>query len=140
MSEIGRVGGRPGPAARGRAEVEAVIQARSWQARAISLLRRRHCCRCIVLLVVVGTFVNSAFPDRPNFTGIGQQASALGVIVVGETLILLIGGMDLSLEGDLRPGADDRGLADRAQSRRSAAGTLAQPLPGHPVCCSPSAR
>jgi simple sugar transport system permease protein len=31
-------------------------------------------------------------------TGIGQQISALGVVVVGESLILLIGGMDLSLE------------------------------------------
>src|SRR6202035_2315647 len=34
-----------------------------------------------------------------NFSGIGQQVSALGVTVVGESLILLIGGMDLSLEG-----------------------------------------
>ena len=34
-----------------------------------------------------------------NFSGIGLQASALGVTVVGESLILLIGGMDLSLEG-----------------------------------------
>ncbi|HUN33443.1 MAG TPA: ABC transporter permease, partial [Trebonia sp.] len=34
-----------------------------------------------------------------NISGIGQQISALGVVVVGESLILLIGGMDLSLEG-----------------------------------------
>ena len=31
-------------------------------------------------------------------SGVGQQVSALGVTVVGESLILLIGGMDLSLE------------------------------------------
>ena len=33
-----------------------------------------------------------------NITGLGQQISSLGVVVVGESLILLIGGMDLSLE------------------------------------------
>jgi simple sugar transport system permease protein len=38
------------------------------------------------------------FLSVTNFSGIGQQVSALGVIVVGESLILLIGGMDLSLE------------------------------------------
>ena len=48
---------------------------------------------------MVGTFVNSAFLTVSNISGIGQQISALGVVVVGESLILLIGGMDLSLEG-----------------------------------------
>jgi len=33
-----------------------------------------------------------------NFSGIGEQSAALGVVVVGESLILMIGGMDLSLE------------------------------------------
>jgi hypothetical protein len=47
----------------------------------------------------VGTVVNPAFLTASNFSGIGQQVSALGVTVVGESLILLIAGMDLSLEG-----------------------------------------
>ncbi len=42
--------------------------------------------------------VSPAFFTVSNFAGIGQQSSALGVVVVGESLILLIGGMDLSLE------------------------------------------
>jgi simple sugar transport system permease protein len=42
--------------------------------------------------------VSPAFLTVSNFAGIGQQSSALGVVVVGESLILLIGGMDLSLE------------------------------------------
>ena len=99
MSEVGESAAGSGPAARGRAEVEAVIQGRSRQARAFSLLQEAALLPVIILLVVVGTFVNSAFLTVPNFTGIGQQVSALGVIVVGESLILLIGGMDLSLEG-----------------------------------------
>jgi simple sugar transport system permease protein len=52
----------------------------------------------LVLLIIVGTIVSPAFLTLSNFAGIGQQSSALGVVVVGESLILMIGGMDLSLE------------------------------------------
>src|SRR5215469_8515106 len=86
-------------AERGRVAIEAIMQGRSRQAAAISWLREAALLPVIVVLIVVGTFVNSAFFAVSNFTGIGQQIAALGVIVVGESLILLIGGMDLSLEG-----------------------------------------
>ena len=52
----------------------------------------------LVLLLIVGAIASPAFLTVSNFAGIGQQSSALGVVVVGESLILLIGGMDLSLE------------------------------------------
>ncbi len=52
----------------------------------------------LAVLIVVGALLNSHFLTVSNITGIGQQISALGVVVVGESLILLIGGMDLSLE------------------------------------------
>jgi simple sugar transport system permease protein len=52
----------------------------------------------LAVVLVVGAVLNSHFLTVSNMTGIGQQASALGVVVVGESLILLIGGMDLSLE------------------------------------------
>ncbi|MFC1417991.1 ABC transporter permease [Streptacidiphilus cavernicola] len=52
----------------------------------------------LVLLLVVGALVSPVFFTVSNIAGIGQQISALGVVVVGESLILLIGGMDLSLE------------------------------------------
>src|SRR4029077_16648549 len=52
----------------------------------------------LAVLLVVGTILNSHFLTVSNLTGIGQQVSSLGVVVVGESLILLIGGMDLSLE------------------------------------------
>jgi simple sugar transport system permease protein len=52
----------------------------------------------LVLLLVVGAVASPAFLTVSNFAGIGQQSSALGVVVVGESLILMIGGMDLSLE------------------------------------------
>ena len=71
---------------RGRAAVEAVLQGRSRSAAAISLLREAALLPVLVILLIVGAFLNSAFLTVSNFSGIGQQISALGVIVVGESL------------------------------------------------------
>ena len=124
---------------RGRAAVEAILQGRSRSAVAISLLREAALLPVLILLIVVGSFVNSAFLTVSNISGIGQQISALGVVVVGESLILLIGGMDLSLEGTLRAGPDGRGLAHRPGGgvrRRHGP----QPLPRRSSSCSRSVR
>jgi simple sugar transport system permease protein len=64
----------------------------------VNLVRQAALLPVLVVLIVAGAFINSAFFTVDNFTNIGQQISALGVTVVGESLILLIGGMDLSLE------------------------------------------
>jgi simple sugar transport system permease protein len=64
----------------------------------VGVLREVALLPVLVLLIIVGTVVSPAFFTVSNFAGIGQQSSALGVVVVGESLILLIGGMDLSLE------------------------------------------
>src|SRR5947209_7917559 len=52
----------------------------------------------IVLLLVVGTFENPAFLTTDNFINVAQLAAPLGVVVVAETLILLTGKFDLSLQ------------------------------------------
>ena len=64
----------------------------------VGVLREVALLPVLVLLIIVGTVVSPAFFTVSNFAGIGQQSSALGVVVVGESLILMIGGMDLSLE------------------------------------------
>ena len=64
----------------------------------VSVLREAALLPVLVLLIVAGTVASPAFLTVSNFAGIGQQSSALGVVVVGESLILLTGGMDLSLE------------------------------------------
>jgi simple sugar transport system permease protein len=64
----------------------------------VGVLREVALLPVLVLLIVVGAVVSPAFLTVSNFAGIGQQSSALGVVVVGESLILMIGGMDLSLE------------------------------------------
>jgi simple sugar transport system permease protein len=52
----------------------------------------------IILLVVVGSFVNPAFLTADNFINVAQESAALGVVVAAETLILLTGKFDLSLQ------------------------------------------
>jgi simple sugar transport system permease protein len=52
----------------------------------------------IVLLVVIGAFVNPAFLTESNFINVAQESAALGAVVVAETLILLTGKFDLSLQ------------------------------------------
>jgi simple sugar transport system permease protein len=81
------------------ADVEsALTRRRTRSAAAISWLREAALVPVLVVLIIVGSVLNSHFLTVSNLTGIGQQISALGVVVVGESLILLIGGMDLSLE------------------------------------------
>lgn len=52
----------------------------------------------IVLLLIVGAFVNPAFFTPDNFVNVAQDSAALGAVVVAETLILLTGKFDLSLQ------------------------------------------
>jgi simple sugar transport system permease protein len=52
----------------------------------------------IVLLLVIGAFVNSAFLTETNLINVAQESAALGAVVVAETLILLTGKFDLSLQ------------------------------------------
>jgi simple sugar transport system permease protein len=84
-----------------RAGKQSVPEASGKQSRsatAISWLREAALLPVLAVLIIVGTVLNSHFLTVSNITGIGQQISSLGVVVVGESLILLIGGMDLSLE------------------------------------------
>jgi simple sugar transport system permease protein len=52
----------------------------------------------IALAIVVGAFASDAFLTTDNFLNILQQSSELSVVVIAETLILIAGKFDLSLE------------------------------------------
>jgi simple sugar transport system permease protein len=53
----------------------------------------------IVLLMIVGSLLNPVFFTSSNLVNVTQTAAAVGVVVVAETLILLTGKFDLSLQG-----------------------------------------
>lgn len=71
---------------------------RSRRLAAVAFVRGAALLPVIGVLVIVGSIVNPAFFTSSNLAGVGQQISALGVVVVAESLIIMIGGMDLSLE------------------------------------------
>jgi simple sugar transport system permease protein len=52
----------------------------------------------IVLLVIIGAIVNPSFLTPDNFINVAQESAALGAVVVAESLILLTGKFDLSLQ------------------------------------------
>lgn len=52
----------------------------------------------IALAIVVGSFASDAFLTPDNFLNILQQSSELSVVVIAETLVLISGKFDLSLE------------------------------------------
>lgn len=52
----------------------------------------------LVVVIVVGAILNPAFLSFDNIYGVMQQASELGVLTMGLTLVLIAGKFDLSLE------------------------------------------
>src|SRR5689334_25403914 len=52
----------------------------------------------IAVLFVVGIFTSPAFFTTANFSNTAQFSAALGMVVVAESLILLTGSFDLSLQ------------------------------------------
>ncbi|NKK97430.1 ABC transporter permease [Rhizobium leguminosarum bv. viciae] len=52
----------------------------------------------LAVVMIVGTLLNNAFLSYDNFYGVVQQASELGVLTMGLTLVLIAGKFDLSLE------------------------------------------
>ena len=52
----------------------------------------------LVVVVIIGTILNSAFLSFDNIFGILQQSSELGVLTMGLALVLIAGKFDLSLE------------------------------------------
>ena len=83
------------PPSRGRAGLLSGVHG----GRAMALLREAALLPVLIVLIVVGALVSPVFLTVSNMSGVGQQISSLGVVVVGESLILLVAGMDLSLEG-----------------------------------------
>jgi simple sugar transport system permease protein len=63
-----------------------------------SSLRELALLPALVGIVVAGTFTNPAFLTTGNLLNVAQFSAALGAVVVAETLILLTGAMDLSLQ------------------------------------------
>src|SRR5258708_18523798 len=56
----------------------------------------------IIVLMIAGAIVNPVFFTSSNLINVAEGGSALGMVVVAETLILLTGKFDISLQGTFR--------------------------------------
>lgn len=65
---------------------------------AASRLRELTLIPAIVLTIVVGALVSDAFLTTNNFLNVLQQSSELSILVIAQSLILIAGKFDLSLE------------------------------------------
>jgi simple sugar transport system permease protein len=71
---------------------------RSRRLAAVAFVRGAALLPVLGVLLIIGSAVSPDFFTTSNLAGVGQQISALGAVVVGESLIIMVGGMDLSLE------------------------------------------
>ncbi len=68
----------------------------------------------IVLIVVIGATQNSSFLSGPTWGNIGITSSYLVITVCGEGLVLIAGGIDLSVGAEFLAGAMTAAAASRA--------------------------
>jgi simple sugar transport system permease protein len=61
-------------------------------------LRELSLIPAIIVTIIVGSFVSDAFLSKDNFLNILQQSSELAVLVIAQSMILIVGKFDLSLE------------------------------------------
>jgi simple sugar transport system permease protein len=70
----------------------------SFRKRALKQLRELPLLPVLIIVVIYGALTNAAFFSSDNLINILAQSSVLGVLVVAETLVLLVGRIDLSVE------------------------------------------
>ena len=67
------------------------------RARVASLARRYGVHGALILLVIAASMLSPAFATLGNIFNILRQASALGIVAVGQTFVILAAGLDLSV-------------------------------------------
>src|SRR5215471_4477840 len=77
----------------------ASLQARGPGEVVLNWIRELTLVPVILLLMVVGAVVSPVFLTSSNLINVTQTAAAVGVVVVAESLILLTGKFDISLQG-----------------------------------------
>lgn len=77
---------------------QAAAPAGAHRSSAFRSVRELSLIPAIIITIIVGTFVSDAFLTRDNFLNILQQSSELAVLVIAQSMILIVGKFDLSLE------------------------------------------
>ncbi|HSS94467.1 MAG TPA: ABC transporter permease [Candidatus Dormibacteraeota bacterium] len=72
---------------------------RNWRLTILSWFRELTLVPVIVVLMIAGAIVNPVFFTTSNLINVAEGGAALGMVVVAESLILLTGKFDISLQG-----------------------------------------
>src|SRR5260370_1734262 len=72
---------------------------RDWGFGVLNWLRELTLVPVIIVLMIAGAIVNSVFFTTANLINVAQGGADLGMVVVAESLILLTGKFDISLQG-----------------------------------------
>ena len=75
------------------------IAGRDWRLVVLNWFRELTLVPVIIVLMIAGAIVNSVFFTTSNLINVAQGGADLGMVVVAESLILLTGKFDISLQG-----------------------------------------
>src|SRR5467141_764095 len=75
------------------------IAGRDWRFVVINWFRELTLVPVIIVLMIAGAIVNPVFFTASNLINVAEGGAALGMVVVAESLILLTGKFDISLQG-----------------------------------------
>src|SRR5260370_22729361 len=75
------------------------IAGRDWRFVVINWFRELTLVPVIIVLMIAGAIVNPVFFTPSNLINVAQGGADLGMVVVAESLILLTGKFDISLQG-----------------------------------------
>src|SRR6266849_6728272 len=72
---------------------------RDWRMVVLNSFRELTLVPVIIVLMIAGAIVNPVFFTSSNLINVAQGGADLGMVVVAESLILLTGKFDISLQG-----------------------------------------
>ena len=84
---------------RSAADAGSPIARRDWRLVVINWFRELTLVPVIIVLMIAGAIVNPIFFTPSNLINVAQGGADLGMVVVAESLILLTGKFDISLQG-----------------------------------------
>src|SRR6267378_1565369 len=76
-----------------------VVGRRDWRLIVLNWFRELTLVPVIIVLMIAGAIVNPVFFTTSNLINVAQGGADLGMVVVAESLILLTGKFDISLQG-----------------------------------------
>src|SRR5467141_2795299 len=86
-------------AERPAATAGSVVGRRDWRLIVLNWFRELTLVPVIIVLMIAGAIVNPVFFTTSNLINVAQGGADLGMVVVAESLILLTGKFDISLQG-----------------------------------------